>query len=330
MSSNGSQSIATGVIGVGAMGKHHARVYNELCGCDLIGVADSSPSRAREIASEYDTDAFDTDELIERADAVTIAVPTPYHYDLAMQCIDAGTDILVEKPLVEDEQKGRELLTRANRSDVLLQVGHIERFNPVTDTLRDIVPDLTVISLKAERLGPPPDRQIQDSAVIDLMIHDIDLMRALLDHSITTIDASGTANGRYATATIEFDNGTIGKLTASRMTQRKVRKLTITAESCYVIVDYLDQSVEIHRRSVPEYVTDDGDVRFRHESIIENPAVDTGEPLKHELRSFVAAVQNGHEPRVTGEDGLRSLELATEINRKAFHSSRKSVEVFHD
>ncbi|WP_267161537.1 Gfo/Idh/MocA family protein [Halovenus salina] len=328
MSSN--ERIKTGVIGVGAMGKHHARVYNELCDCQLVGIADADTSRAREIADEYGTDALDTDELIERADAVTVAVPTPYHYELASQCIKAETDILVEKPLVEDEKNGRELIKQADEAGVTLQVGHVERFNPVTDTLMDIVPDLDVISVKAERLGPQPDRAIQDSAVTDLMIHDIDLHQALLDQPVSAVEASGNADGRYATATVEFDDETIAKLTASRVTQRKVRKLTITAEQCYVIVDYLDQSIEIHRQSVPEYVAEDGDVRYRHESIVENPAVDNGEPLKHELQSFVDAARTETEPRVTGKDGLRSLELAKEINRKAFGSPHKTVEVLHD
>jgi predicted dehydrogenase len=161
------------------------------------------------------------------------------------------------------------------------------------------------------------------------MIHDIDLVQSLLDQSITDVTANGNADGRYATATVEFENS-IAKLTASRVTQRKVRKLTVTAEQCYVTVDYLDQSVQIHRHSVPEYVTDEGEVRYRHESIVENPAVDSGEPLKHELRSFLDAVRNNTEPRVTGEDGLRSLALAQEINQKAFGSPHKTVEVLQD
>ncbi|MFC7071758.1 Gfo/Idh/MocA family oxidoreductase [Halovenus rubra] len=328
MSSN--ESITAGVIGVGAMGKHHARVYNELCGCDLVGVADADTEQAREIAGQYATDACEADKLITRADAVTIAVPTSYHYDLAKQCVDAGTHILVEKPLVEDEKKGQNLIDRADEANVTLQVGHIERFNPVTETLMDIVPDLNVISVKAERLGPQPDRTIEDSAVTDLMIHDIDVIRALLEAPVTEVLATGNAGGRYATATVEFKSGVIGRLTASRVTQRKVRELTITAEECYVTVDYIDQTVQIHRQSVPEYIAEDGGVRYKHESIVENPAVDTGEPLKNELESFIESVRTGHDPRVTGEDGLKSLKLVKEINRKAFGSPYKHVEVLHD
>ena len=328
MSNN--ESIPAGVIGVGAMGQHHARVYNELCGCDLVGVADADESRAREIATEYETDVYDIHELAARADAVSIATPTQYHYDLAKRCIESGTSILVEKPFVEDERKGEELIERASEAGITLQVGHIERFNPVTQTLQEIVPGLEVISVKAERLGPRPDRQITDSAVTDLMIHDIDLICSLLDRPISTVTASGNTDGRYATATVEFEGEILAKLTASRVTQQKIRELTITAKECYVVVDYIDQDIQIHRNSVPEYVADDGDVTYRHESVIENPAVDNGEPLKHELGSFLDAVRDGSEPRVTGEDGIQALELAKEINRKAFGSEHKTVGVLHD
>lgn len=330
MSSKNGARITAGVIGVGAMGKHHARVYNEIRDCELVGIADADPGIAGEVADEYGTDVYDTEELLERADAVSIAVPTPYHYELARRAIDAGTGLLVEKPFVENLENGRELIRRANDAGVTLQVGHIERFNPVTDTLRNVLQGLNVISVSAERLGPPPERTISDSAVTDLMIHDIDIICSVLDTGIASVSATGNANGRHATATIEFEDDTIGRLTASRVTQRKVRKLTITAEESYVIVDYLDQSIEIHRDSVPEFVEDDGDVMYRHESIVENPAVDNGEPLKHELRSFAEAVRDGQDPTVTGEDGLRAVELAQTINQKSFGDEQKTVEVLQD
>ena len=321
--------VQTGVIGVGSMGRHHARVYSQLHDCQLVGIADADGDRASEIAEEYGTDVLSTEELVEQADAVTISTPTQYHYDLAMACIDAGTHILVEKPLVKKRQRGTELIDRADDSDIVLQVGHIERFNPVTQTLYDVVSGLNVIAIKAERLGPPPNRRIEDSAVTDLMIHDIDIVRSLLDASVASVSATGNADGRYATATLEFGD-VITNLTASRLTQRKVRQLTITAEECYVVVDYIDQDIQIHRNSVPEYVVENGDVRYRHESLIENPAVDNGEPLECELRSFLTSIRDGIQPKVTGRDGLQALELAKEINEKAFGSAHKTVEVLQE
>lgn len=325
-----SEPVRTGVIGVGAMGQHHARVYNELQDAELVGVADENRDRAREIAREYGTDVYSMAELVQRAEAVSIAVPTQYHHEVALSCIEAGTDVLVEKPFTETVEEARDLIATADEAGVTLQVGHVERFNPVTETLQDIVPGLDVISVAAERLGPGPNRPIKDSVVTDLMIHDLDIIDALVDGEIEEIAASGNAEGRHATATVEFGNGVVGSLTASRVTQRKVRELRITARECFVIVDYTDQSVEIHRQSRPEYITDDGDVRFRHESIIENPVVENAEPLKEELAAFVGAVRTGAEPRVTGQDGLQSLVLAREINEAAFGKPDKQVEVMLD
>lgn len=319
--------LKAGVIGVGAMGQHHARVYDELPDAELVGISDADEEQAKNVASEYSTETYSVEELVELVDAVSIVVPTAYHYDIATQCIDAGVDMLIEKPLVEEPENGRELVRRAEEADVTLQVGHIERHNPVVSTLQDIVPDLDVIAFEANRLGPTPDRQIYDSAVIDLMIHDIDVICSLLDAEVESVEAVGAADGRHATATLEFDDGTVGTLTASRVTQQKQRSLTVTADECYVTSDYIDQSVEIHRQSVPEYIAENGDVRYRHESVVENPAVDNGEPLKYELSSFLEACRSGDEPPVTGEEGIRAVELAREINEKAFGDAKKTVQV---
>jgi len=319
-----------GVIGVGTMGQHHVRVYNELPEAVLVGIADADIDRATEVAADYGTTAFDTAELLDRVEAVTIAVPTKYHYELACQCLEAGVDLLIEKPLVEDPAQGRTLIEKAEQAGVTLQVGHIERHNPVVKTLEEIVPDLNVIAIEADRLGPTPDRGILDSAVIDLMIHDIDIVRSLLPGAVDSINAVGAADGRHATATLTFDDGVVGTLTASRVTQQKTRTLSITAENCYVTADYIDQSVQIHRQSVPEFVTSNGDVRYRHESVVENPAVDNGEPLKHELTAFIEASRTDTAPEVTGHEGLRALELAREINAAAFGDEQKSVPVMSE
>ncbi len=321
------ESLQTAVIGVGQMGNHHARVYSELSGSKLVGVADADIDRASEVAGEYGIDVYSTRKLIEMADAVSVAVPTDNHYDVARRCIEAGTNVLVEKPFVDRIDQGRDLFGRARTADVTLQVGHIERFNPVTETLQDIVPGLDVVSVTAKRLGPSPDRPIQDSVVTDLMIHDIDVIKSLIESDIADTSACGNANGRHALATLEFENGVVASLAASRVTQRKVRRLTITAKSCYVDVDYINQSIQIHRQSSPEYITDEGDLRYRHESIVENPVVRNAEPLKNEIRSFLRTVRTGEEPRVTAEDGLQSLVLTKKINAEAFGTPDKQVEV---
>lgn len=312
---DGSRTIAVGVIGVGSMGENHARVYRELEDAELVGVVDAEDARANEVAVRYGAEPMDVGQLLEAADAVSVAVPTEYHYDTVRECIDAGVDVLVEKPLVEDLEKGRRLVDFADRNDCTLQVGHVERFNPTVQSLLEMASDLDLIAVTADRLSPPVDRGIEDSAVMDLMIHDLDVFLALVDGEPTNLEGVSTAEGGYAAATVEFDSGVVGQATASRVTQESVRELTISARECRVTVDYADQSIEISRKSVPEYVLDDGNVEYHHERVVEEVRVDDGEPLKHQLSSFVDASRGNHDAVVDGEDGLRAVELARRIEQ---------------
>lgn len=308
--------VRVGVIGVGSMGQNHVRVFRELPETELVGIYDANGEQAESVADAFGVDVFALDDLLESVDAVSIAVPTQYHYDTARECIDAGVSVLVEKPIVEDLENGRQLIEFADQRDVTLQIGHIERFNPAVMTLMELLDDLDIIAIEAKRLGPPLDREIADTAVMDLMIHDIDIMLSIFGEEAEDVHAAGTRGSDYATATIQTPSGRIGQLTASRVTQQKVRELTITAEECRVIVDYIDQSIEITRQSLPEYAKQDG-FRYRHENIVEQVLVERREPLKNELSAFAEAVRTGSEPVVTGEDGLRALSLAREIDALA-------------
>jgi len=306
-----------GVIGVGRMGSAHARVYEELSDVRLVGVADADAERAEAVAADHDTRAFDAETVLERADLVSIAVPTRYHYDVARRAIEKGVHLLVEKPFVDDVADGRDLVGRAKEAGVTLQVGHVERFNPAVRTLQDVVADSDVIAVQARRLGPPIDRDLTSSMAFDLMIHDIDVVRSIVGGDVAEVTAEGARDNRFVDATLRFENGVLASLTASRVTQQKVRRLSVTADESKINVDYTDQSIEIHRHSLPEYVERGGNLRFRHESIIERPTVENGEPLKAELESFVETVRTGGTPVVTGRDGLRAVELAARIDAAA-------------
>lgn len=317
MSNRDQPPIRTGVIGVGSMGQNHARVYRELPDTELVGVYDADHERAESVAEAFGTEMLELSDLLEAVEAVSIAVPTPYHYETARECIDAGVDVLVEKPFVDDLDNGRRLIEFADRHDAVLQVGHIERFNPAVMTLMDLIDDLDIIAIDAQRLGPPLDREIDDTAVMDLMIHDIDILLSIFDEDVEQVSASGTHGSDYATAMLQTASGQIGELTASRVTQQKVRNLTISAEDCRVIVDYIDQSIEITRQSLPEYVKQERPFRYRHENIVEQVLVERREPLKNELSAFAEAVRTDSEPVVTGEDGIRALDLARTIDSLA-------------
>jgi len=308
-----SDKFRVGVVGVGSMGYHHARVYNELPGVELVGVCDVDDQRAREVAQEFDTRALPRHRLLETVSGASIAVPTRHHTDIAGEAVEAGTHVLVEKPLVIDPAAGRRFLRSAEAAGVVVQVGHVERYNPAIGALRDVLADADPLAVSARRQGPPVDRDSADSIVFDLMIHDIDIVLSMADTPVTDVTAMRVPGRSHAVAQLSFAEGLVATLTASRITQERIRELSITAENCQIDVDYMDQSVQIHRHSLPEYITTDGDVRFRHESVIERPTIESGEPLKNELSSFVDSIVEGTEPRTTGRDGLRAVEVATQI-----------------
>ena len=314
------ETLSAGVIGVGSMGRHHARVYHELPDVILSGVTDVDYESAKTVAETYRTRSKSVSGLLRDVDLVSIAVPTQYHYQAAMEAIEAGVHVLIEKPIAETATQAKKLVRAAENAGVTLQVGHVERFNPVVQTVMDIIPELEIIAIDAQRLGPPVGREIQDSAAVDLMIHDLDIITSLVDEPVETVSAAETAAEQYVTATLTFESGIIGTLTASRVTQQKVRELSITAKECRVNVDYVSQSVTISRQSIPEYVESDGQVKYRHSNVIERPTVENGEPLRHELESFVSAIRSNGSPVVSGEDGLRALSLAQRVESNSLQT----------
>ncbi|PSP63325.1 gfo/Idh/MocA family oxidoreductase [Halobacteriales archaeon QH_8_64_26] len=319
-----------GVIGVGTMGQHHARVYAELAEVDLLGVCDADADRAASVAEHNATRSLSRDGLLDAVDLVSIAVPTEYHYELARECIERGVHVLVEKPFVAEREEGERLASLAEERDVRIQVGHIERFNPAVAAVREVLDDHDLIAVDAKRLSPPLDRNIEDSAAFDLMIHDIDVLFSLAGSELTALNASGTRENRYIDAQLGFESGVVASLTASRLTQEKVRKLSITTAESWIVVDYLDQSIEMHRHSLPEYIEQQGELRYRHEGIVERPMVESAEPLKRELASFVECVRSGREPEVSVADGLCALDVAKRIDELAAESGANAPELPSD
>ncbi|WP_440771934.1 Gfo/Idh/MocA family protein [Natronorubrum sp. DTA28] len=306
--------IDVGVIGVGTMGQHHARVYNNLPSANLVGICDYDQALADGVADEYSTKAMHLAELLDSVDAASIVVPTVNHYDLAVQCLEADIGVMIEKPIVDELHVGYKLLEKAKESTEVVQIGHVERFNPAVVALQEFFDDLTVINITSRRLGPPPNRDIVDSAVIDLMIHDIDIVLMLLDEMPSSIQSVGVYGNKHATGLFEFDSGVMASLTASRLTQQTARTLDITAKECLVKLDYNNQSIDIHRSSMPEYLEDRGRALFREMTVIEQPQIYGEEPLARELESFLEAVGSDSEPAVTVTDALQALEVAQKID----------------
>jgi len=312
------EKIKVAVIGAGNMGKNHVRVFSELSDVELIGVVDVNENIGKEIANKFNTNFYkDYKEVIGKAEAVSIVVPTKFHHAIAKEFLNAKVDVLIEKPITLNLKEADELIDLAEKNKLILQVGHVERFNPaIIELSKHIKPD-EIISINASRIGPFGARITDSGVVLDLMIHDIDIILGLIECEIETISAYGRKlkgeHEDFATALIKFKNGAIANLTASRITQRRQRTLYVTEKDKYIKVDYMNKFLEIFRHAESKYITEDKDVRFTYSDIVERPYVSQEEPLKAELKSFINCVESRKNPVVDGVAGRKALDVALKI-----------------
>jgi virulence factor len=313
------QRIKVGVIGAGRMGERHCRAYAALHGAELVGISDLALERGQAIASKYGATFYpDFRAMLPHVDAVTIATRTEMHFPVAMECLDQGVHVLIEKPLASGGDEAAQLVERAERVSRVLQVGHIERFNPAFLELESVIEDFEIVAVGARRLSPFDTSNTEVDVVFDLMIHDLDLTLALLGEGVDRVQAHGrsgrTCATDYAVATLSMAAGPMATLTASRVTEQKVRSLEVTALGAYIEADLLNKSICIYRRTVPEYIENHHrPLRYRQENVVERIYIPTAEPLMLELEDFVRCVREGATPRVTGRHGLRALDLAGRV-----------------
>ena len=320
------QSIPVAVAGVGRLGQLHARLYREVEGAHLIGVFDTDMARAQTLANELGVRRFDSfDELAAATEAVNIAVPTIVHFELGQKALAANKHIFIEKPITTTVDEANELIALATQKQRVLQVGHIERFNAALRALDDF--PLTPRFIESHRLASFDPRGTDVAVVLDLMIHDIDIILTLVKSSLTRIDANGVAvvsdEPDIANARLQFANGCVANVTASRISQKKMRKMRIFQRDAYVSIDFLQGLTEVFRLVSPEEAMNAGGfpvvlgkldqgARQRH-IIYDKLQAPEGNALKMELQSFINAIRAGTPPPVTGEDGRRALEVATTI-----------------
>ncbi|MDE0051690.1 MAG: Gfo/Idh/MocA family oxidoreductase [Rhodospirillales bacterium] len=304
-------TLRVGVVGVGHFGRYHAEKMAALEGARLVAVADSDSPRAAEVAARLDTDALpDHRALIGRIDAASVAVPAAAHYEVVKDFLDAGIHVLVEKPFTERAATARELAALAETRGLVLQVGLIERFS---EAFRTVAPRITrPVYVEAARISPFSPRGTDVSVVLDMMIHDIDIILALVDAPVADIDAVGapvfSASEDIANARLKFANGCVANVTASRVSPKTERTLRIFQPDVYLKVDHGERSVRVARRKEgAEALTGPDDVALEHLRF------EKGDPLQREIESFAHAVQTRGVPAVTGADGVRSLEVAHRI-----------------
>jgi predicted dehydrogenase len=310
------KAINVGVIGVGVMGERHCRVYSNLRHVRLVGVADQRVERGKTVAANYESRYFENyRDLLAEVDAVSIVTITPAHFELALAALEAGVDVLVEKPLTETVEQGKRLVQTAEEGGRILQVGHIERFNPAYIELKNVVSRMKLIAINIRRLSPFDTSNTDVDVVRDLMIHDLDLIVNLVNKDIESLNALGrsifTKAIDHAVVNLSFQDGPIGSLCASRITEQKVRAIEVIAEGAYVEADLLGKSLLIHKRTLPEYF---GPELYRQESMISRIHVPTAEPLMLELQDFITCVRERQPCQVPGRHGLYALQLAEAID----------------
>jgi predicted dehydrogenase len=308
--------LKVGVIGVGHLGQHHARIYSQSPDVLLVGITDLDPERANAIGQQHGATVFpDMEELLGVVDAVSVAVPTSHHREVVLKCLEAGVNVLVEKPLASSVEDARAMVHSANQRGLTLQVGHVERFNPVMDVIRGIVQAPGFI--ECHRLAPYQLRGTDVDVVLDLMIHDLDLILSLKLGEAQKVDAVGvtvlSSQVDFANARVEFSGGCIVNFTASRMSTGRLRKMRLFQSDLYLSVDYQTRQGIVYRRTYggpQESAVVEESIRGNEE-----------EPLKRELQAFVQSVQSGISSGVSGVEGLVAMELAQKIIASIHKSS---------
>jgi len=305
--------VRVGVIGVGHLGQHHARIYSELDDVELIGVVDIIPKVAKKIAKANKTKAYTNyKDLLGKIDAVSISVPTKHHYEVAKFFLQNKVHTLVEKPITSTVEQAQELVNIARSKNTILQVGHIERFNAAVMKMKTLITEPRFI--ESHRLGSYDPRVKDIGVVLDNMIHDLDIILQLVNSKIKSVEAIGVAVFSVwedlANARIKFENGCIANITASRIYPEKMRKIRIFQPDAYISLNYINQEMEVYRKRPLKKRRKDGiSIAIERRKI----RVQKEEPLKLELAHFVDCVKKGIEPMVTGEHARDALELALEI-----------------
>ena len=308
--------VKAGVVGVGHMGQYHAVVYTELIDPNNLTLVDINEDRVKPISQRYGVPFhLDYRELFGKVDIVSIAVPTPLHYPIARDFLENGIHVLLEKPIARDIKEAEALFALAEKNKLTLHIGHVERFNGAIQELKKIVDNPYLIECR--RLGPFAQRVQDDGVVLDLMIHDIDMVLNLVDSDVVEIHAMGaticSAKDDLANVQMLFKNGCIANIIASRVTQNKIRNLAISQKDSYIFLDYTDQDIHVHRCAASAHTLTKEELKYKQESFVERIFVHKENPLKSELKHFIDCSTNGASRKVSVDRELASLRHAIRI-----------------
>jgi len=310
------KKIKAGVVGVGRMGAYHVGVLSDFSEVKLTGIVDIDESRAAAVGRQYGVPHYTCHrELFDRVDLVIVAVPTSLHYTVAKDFLQSGIHVLLEKPCTNNLREAGELFGLAEKNKLTLHTGHVERFNGAVQEIQKIV--TRPIFVECKRMGPFADRILDDGVVLDIMIHDIDILLNLIDSKVRNINVLGASvfSGKddLVNAQLEFESGCVANIIASRVSHNKVRTLAITQKDCYVVLDYTDQEIYVHRKSSSEHELRKDSLRYTQASLVERIFVHKDNPLKLEIKHFLDCAANGSPRKVAADKELYSLEIALEI-----------------
>ena len=298
--------IKVGVIGVGHLGSIHAKIYKEIPNCTLIGVCDTDKNRLETVSKTLQVPGWqDHRDLMDKVDAISVAVPTKFHQKIAYEFLNNKIHTLVEKPFTLNLKEADSLIRLARKNKLILQVGHIERFNSAFSATLKLIKHPKFI--ECHRLSPFPNRSLDVGVVLDIMIHDIDIVLGLVDSKIKRIEAVGvnvlTQFEDIANARITFENGCVANLTASRVSDEIMRKIRIFQEDTYISLDYKDAKASVYKRNQTQIIKED-------------LPIEKEQPLQKELQAFIDCVEQNKEPLVSGEIARQALSVALEIQKQ--------------
>ena len=316
--SHSKPALKSAVVGVGSMGQYHVNVLSTIDLCRLEGVYDIDKEKAREVAAKFNIKAFDSlDELLDAVDAVTISVPTNRHFEVTVKALEKGCHVLIEKPIANTLEEAQEMMDLARKKGKILQVGHVERFNGAVLELQKIVDN--PIHIETRRLSPFTPRVQDVGVILDLLIHDLDIVLNLVKSPLVEFNTMGkavmTKHEDIAAMNLLFENGAIATLIASRVSQTKERKLYVTQEKSFIKLNYTTQDIEIHRQASSAHLTTPEKIRYSQESFVENLYVHKENPLKSEQIHFLECILNGADPAVSNEQDIETLRIALDSIR---------------
>jgi predicted dehydrogenase len=319
--------LKVGVIGTGHLGKLHIKMFKSIVNCELIGIYDSNPEQLKTVSTEFKVPGANSiEDLVKKVDAVSIAATTTAHYGIAKKCFENGIHVFIEKPITATIKEAEELVGISEKKNLNLQVGHIERFNPALVAMEKYIDEPKFI--QTDRLAQFNPRGTDVAVVLDLMIHDIDIILSLVKSDVIDIQANGVAvvsdHLDIANARLQFENGAVANVTASRISQKKMRKMRIFQQDSYIALDFVTGVAEAYRLMLPDAEVNPNLISFgeigvgdkKRKLVYEQPEQKELNALQYELQLFVNSVVNGTKPVVSGIDGLRALKVAELIIHK--------------